>query len=73
MGQQVYCTEARVKQIVQAEVYRSVMAYERRVGNPRHVENQYLLKQIRGGVLVVKWLLTISIPLLGIYVAWRHK
>lgn len=76
MGQPMFCTEAQVRQIVQFEVNRSVMAYEKKVGNPRHTENQKLLNQISGGVKALKWigsiLLALATLLVAIYAAWRH-
>lgn len=72
MSQPQYCTEAKVRQIVQQEVSRHVLHYERTVGNPRHVANQYLLKSIKGGITVLKWLGSISVALLTLYIAWRH-
>jgi hypothetical protein len=72
MAQQSFCTEARVREIVQQEVARSVIRYERTIGQPRHEANQKLINKIDGGVTTLKWIASTALALFTAYIAWRH-
>ena len=75
MGQQSFCTEARVREIVKQEVNRSVVAYEAKIGGPRHAENQKLISRIDGGITVLKWIGSTALvfcAVIGTYLA-VHK
>jgi hypothetical protein len=73
VGQQSFCTEARVREIVKNEVNRSVIAYETRIGAPRHAENQKLITQIATGITVLKWMGSTALAILTVYVAWHRR
>jgi hypothetical protein len=76
VGQQSFCTEARVREIVKQEVNRSVIAYEAKIGAPRHQENQRLINRIDGGVTVLKVMgsfALIACAIVSAYVALHHR
>jgi hypothetical protein len=76
MDEQAFCTEGRVREIVRHEVARSVIAYETRIGGPRHAQNQKLISRIDGGVTLLKWMggvATVFCAIATAYFAWlRH-
>lgn len=73
MGQQSFCTEARVREIVKDEVNRSVISYETKIGAPRHAANQKLINKIDGGVTTLKWMASTALAILTLYIAWHHR
>lgn len=76
MGQQSFCTEERVREIVKHEVARSVIAYETKIGAPRHAENQKLIIRIDFGITVLKWMGSMALGIcsvVSVYVALHHR
>lgn len=73
MGQQSFCTEERVREIVKNEVARSVVAYETKIGGPRHAQNQKLIIRIDFGITVLKWMGSTALAMISIYIAWHRR
>lgn len=76
MSQQAFCTEARVREIVKNEVARSVVAYETKIGGPRHAQNQKLIIRIDFGITVLKWMGSMALGIcsvVSVYIALHHR
>lgn len=64
-----------MREIVKQEVDRSVVAYERKIGAPRHAENQKLIIRIGFGITILKAMGGTALVFCAIftaYVAYHH-
>lgn len=59
-----------MREIVKSEVNRSVIAYETKIGGPRHEANQNLISRIDGGVTVLKWIGSTALVFCAIFTAY---